>query len=55
VHKLGHSEFATVWLARDIQNEKDAALKIMIRGNEDEYNMQKEIVRTVPVQDTSNI
>ncbi|KAN0077553.1 Protein kinase-like domain containing protein [Elaphomyces granulatus] len=54
VHKLGHGEFATVWLARDIKNEKDVTLKIMIRGNEDEYNMQQEIMRTVPVQDTSN-
>jgi hypothetical protein len=35
-HKLGDGRF---WLARDIQNEKDVALKIMITGNmgEDGY------------------
>ena len=54
-HKLGHGGFSTVWLARDIQEEKDVALKIMIPGNagEDEYKMQTEILRTV--QDTSNL
>jgi len=54
-HKLGHGGFSTVWLARDIQEEKDVALKIIISGNagEDEYKMQTEILRTV--QDTSNL
>jgi hypothetical protein len=40
----------------DIKEEKDVALKIMtITGSkgEDEYSMQKEIIRTV--QDTSNL
>jgi serine/threonine protein kinase len=55
VHKLGHGGYSTVWLARDIRQQKDLALKIMIHGNsgEDEYDMQKEIIHTV--QDTSNI
>ena len=56
-HKLGDGRFSTVWLARDIQNEKDVALKIMINQDveegEDEYSMQKEIISTV--QDTSNL
>lgn len=54
-HKLGHGGFSTVWLARDIQAEKDVALKIMIPGKagEDEYNMQMEIIRTL--KDTSNL
>ncbi|KAN0086870.1 Protein kinase-like domain containing protein [Elaphomyces granulatus] len=53
-HKLGHDDFSTVWLARDIQEEKDVALKIMIPGDagEDEYKMQTEILSTM--QDTSN-
>ncbi|KAN0066765.1 Protein kinase-like domain containing protein [Elaphomyces granulatus] len=53
-HKLGHGNFSTVWLARDISMEKYVALKIISPGKgENEYNMQNEIKRTV--QDTSNI
>ncbi|KAN0070890.1 CMGC kinase [Elaphomyces granulatus] len=55
-HKLGHGCFSTIWLARDIQEEKDVALKIIISSGgvgEYEYKMQKEILRTV--QDTSNL
>jgi serine/threonine protein kinase len=54
-HKLGHGDFSTVWLARNIQEGKDVALKIIIPGHagEYEYKMQKEILRTV--QDTSNL
>ena len=53
-HKLGHGSYSTVWLAHDIQKKRAVALKIMVCGNagEDEYNMQKEIIRTV--KDTSN-
>ena len=49
VHKLGHGDSSTVWLARDIQNGKDVALKIMITGNkgEDGYSMQK--CRAIPI------
>ena len=55
MHKLGHGQSSTVWLARDIKEQRDVALKIMIFGDEgeDEYSMQKEIVSTV--QDTSNL
>ena len=55
VHKLGHGSFSTVWLARDMEKERDVALKILITGDqgEYEYNMQQEIVKTV--QDTSNL
>jgi hypothetical protein len=55
VHKLSHGRSSTVWLARDIKEQRDVALKIMIFWDEgeDEYSMQKEIVSTV--QDTSNL
>ena len=53
-HKLGHGNFSTFWLARDISMEKYVALKIISPGKgENEYNMQNEIKRTI--QDTSNI
>ena len=32
-HKLGHGDFSTVWLARDIKKKRDVALKIMIPGD----------------------
>jgi hypothetical protein len=53
-HKLGHGSYSTVWLAHDVQKKRAVALKIIVSGNagEDEYNMQKEIIRTV--KDTSN-
>jgi hypothetical protein len=53
-HKLGHGSFSTVWLAHDIQTKRAVALKIIVSGNagDNEYNMQKEINRTV--KDTSN-
>ena len=49
-HKLGYGGCSTVWLARDIREQKDVALKVLIHGNsgENEYDMQKEIMRTVP-------
>jgi serine/threonine protein kinase len=54
-HKLHHGTNSVVWLARDIEKQKDVALKIMVPGNEgeNEYNMQKEIINTM--QDTSNL
>ena len=54
-HKLGHGGFSTVWMAHDINKNRDVALKIMIPGEEAEYelSMQNEIMRTV--QDTSGL
>ncbi|KAF8850460.1 kinase domain-containing protein [Acephala macrosclerotiorum] len=54
-HKLGWGGFSTVWMAHDVQDRKDVALKIMVPGEkaEYEYQMQNEIIRTV--RDTSHL
>jgi serine/threonine protein kinase len=49
-HKLGHGYFSTVWLARDTKKKRDVALKVLARGSDNEYTMQKKIRRDV--QDT---
>ncbi|WEW59247.1 hypothetical protein PRK78_004716 [Emydomyces testavorans] len=47
-HKLGHGGYSTVWMAHDLQNRTDVALKILAEGlGENEYHMQKEIVKAV--------
>lgn len=33
-HKVGHGGFSTVWMAHDLQDKRDVALKIMISGKE---------------------
>ena len=54
-HKLGHGSFSTVWMAHDIQKNRDVALKIMVSGENAEYelSMQNKIIQTV--QDTSRL
>lgn len=54
-HKLGHGGFSTVWMAHDLKNRRDVALKIMAAGTsgEYEYNILKEIKRAV--KDTSHL
>ena len=54
-HKLGHGAFSTVWMAHDITMNKDVALKIMVSGDDAEYelSMQNKIMQTV--QDTSRL
>ncbi|PGH17442.1 serine/threonine protein kinase [Polytolypa hystricis UAMH7299] len=53
-HKLGHGGFATVWLAYDIQNKQNVALKILAAGEgEHEIQMHEEILQSV--QDTSRL
>jgi serine/threonine protein kinase len=54
-HKLGHGDFSTVWLAHDIKEGRDVALKIMSPGTagDHEYSMQEKIKNDV--QGTSNL
>ncbi|KAM0080438.1 hypothetical protein ACKRZS_007415 [Fusarium odoratissimum] len=54
-HKLGHGGFSTVWMAYDILEKKDVALKIMTPedSNEHEYQIQTEIARDT--QNTSHL
>lgn len=48
-HKLGNGGSSTVWMAHDINQNKDVALMIIISGEAGEYelNMRNEIMRTV--------
>lgn len=48
-HKLGHGGFSTVWMAHDMLEKKDVALKIMTpeKPSEREYEMQREIIKAV--------
>lgn len=55
LHKLGHGSFSTVWMAFDLTEAKDVALKILMLGDSDdrEYHMQREIVHAV--RDTTHL
>ncbi|KNG80264.1 kinase domain-containing protein [Aspergillus nomiae NRRL 13137] len=48
-HKLGHGGFSTVWMARDLQSDRDVALKVMSSGEygENEIQMQDKIVQVL--------
>ena len=39
-HKVGHGGFSTVWMAYDLQDKKDVALKIMASGDSGEHEYQ---------------
>lgn len=54
-HKLGHGGFSTVWMAHNMSNDNDVALKIMSPGpsGEREYAAQKMIASAV--RDTSRL
>ncbi|KAI1016890.1 hypothetical protein LB504_007089 [Fusarium proliferatum] len=46
IHKLGHGAFSTVWVAQDMLENRDVALKILMLGNPDDrdYHMQSDII-----------
>jgi hypothetical protein len=48
-HKLGFGGFSTVWMAHDIQEKTDVALKILVAGEpgEREYFAQNKIISCV--------
>ena len=48
-HKLGYGGFSTVWMAHDLRDNRDVALKIMLAGEsgDDEIRIQDEIVHNV--------
>lgn len=54
-HKIGAGGFSTVWMAHDLQDKKEVALKVMSSDEyaERETRMQDEIIRNV--QDTSHL
>ncbi|KAL2813008.1 kinase-like domain-containing protein [Aspergillus granulosus] len=54
-HKLGFGAFSTVWMARDLEDKRDVALKVMCLGEyaEHEARIQEQIIRNV--QDTSHL
>ncbi|EEH22255.2 CMGC protein kinase [Paracoccidioides brasiliensis Pb03] len=54
-HKIGSGGFSTVWMAHDLQDKRDVALKVMSSGEweKNEIRMQDEILQNV--QDTSHL
>lgn len=46
-YKIGYGGFSTVWMAYDLQNKKDIALKVMFLeewGGGDEVHMQDKTI-----------
>ncbi|KAE8149068.1 protein kinase [Aspergillus avenaceus] len=54
-HKLGFGGFSAVWMAHDLQSNRDVALKVMSSGEwgEHEIQIQNKIIQNV--QDTSHL
>lgn len=54
-HKLGFGGGSTVWIAHDLQDKKNVALKVMALGewSDNETRMQDEIIHNV--KDTSHL
>ncbi|KAE8141648.1 kinase-like protein [Aspergillus pseudotamarii] len=54
-NKMGSGGGSTVWMAHDLQDKRDVALKVMATGEwtDNEFHMQNEIIQNV--QDTSHL
>ena len=54
-HKVGFGGFSTVWMAHDLQDKRDVALKVMSLGEwgDNEVRIQNEVVQNV--QDYSHL
>ncbi|KAJ5611893.1 hypothetical protein N7528_008998 [Penicillium herquei] len=54
-HKLGFGGFSTVWMAHDLHEKRDVALKVMSSGEHGDYEIriQDEIIQNIP--DTSHL
>ncbi|WEW59765.1 hypothetical protein PRK78_005245 [Emydomyces testavorans] len=48
-HKIRHGGFSTVWMASDLKEKKDVALKVLASGKsgEREYQVQKDMLRNL--------
>ena len=54
-HKIGHGGFSTVWMAYDLQDKKDVALKVMASGDSGEHEYQMHDGIRQSVEDTSHL
>ena len=56
-HKLGFGGGSTVWMAFDLQDKREVALKVMALGKwaDNETRIQDEILQTVDLLDTSHL
>ena len=54
-HKLGHGGVSTVWMARDLQSDRDVALKVTSSGEYGENEIQMQDIIIQNVQDASHL
>ncbi|KAE8405489.1 kinase domain-containing protein [Aspergillus pseudonomiae] len=54
-HKLDHGGFSTVWMARDLQSDRDVALKVTSSGEYGENEIQMQDIIIQNVQDASHL
>lgn len=54
-HKLGHGGFSVVWLAHDLKNCKDVALKILHSGRDTDREYETHLEVSLNVRDPSRL